>query len=69
MALGKNKTQASIKATDTIKRLEGLRKDATVVLSFRADPLLADRLEREAERQGLRTSQLIKSYVVQKLDE
>jgi len=68
MALGGSKKgSAGYKASSTIKRLEGLRKDATRTVSFRVDPHTYEQLEIEAKRQGLRISQLVKSYVTQGL--
>ena len=67
MALGGNKA-AGRKASETIKRLDSLRKDSTVVLSFRVSPKEAERIEAAADKQGLRTGQLIRSWVLQRLN-
>ena len=68
MALG-GKSAAGKRTTELIKRLDSLRKDSTVVMSFRVDPRTADQIGGEAEQQGLRTSHLIKSWVLQRLND
>lgn len=63
------KTHKRLPLTETIRRLEGLRKDVTKTVAFRLDPRDADRLEAETERQGLRTAQLVKTWVIQRARE
>lgn len=64
MALGKG-TPAGKRTSETIRRLEGLRKDTTRVMSFRVTPREAELIEREAEQRGLKTAQFIKSIIIQ----
>lgn len=66
MALGKG-SQAGRKMSDTIKRLDGLRKDVTKPVTFRLDHHIAEQLEAYAEQQGMRTGTLIKSWIIQKM--
>ena len=69
MALGskKNQSAASKKTVETIRRLEGLRKDATKPVSFRLEPRELDRLTQYAKKQGIKISQLLKSWVLDRL--
>ena len=67
MALGDKKTPAGKRAAETFSRLEGLRKDATRPVSFRLKPQEYNRLVKMAETQGLKVSQLVKSWVIQQL--
>ena len=66
MALGKS-SQAGKKMSDTIKRLEGLRKDVTKPVTFRLDYRTAQLLEAYADDQGMRTGTLIKSWIIQRM--
>jgi len=69
MALGGSKSDATKKTTATIRRLEGLRKDATRPVTFRMDPRDVEKLERIAAANGLKLSQLIKSWILQRMRE
>jgi hypothetical protein len=69
MALrGDKRDAAGRRASEVIRRLEGLRKDATRPVTFRMDPRDISRLQAEAERRGLRLAQLVKSWVVERMD-
>ena len=65
MALGK----AGAKTAETIRRLEGLRKDVTRPVAFRLEPGLYDRIVTAAEARGLKAAQLVKSWVVERMEE
>lgn len=69
MALGSKKKQSAVskKTVETIRRLEGLRKDATKPVSFRLESRELDRLTQYAKKQGIKTSQLLKSWVLQRM--
>lgn len=67
MALGSRKTAAGSKTTETIRRLEGLRKDATRPVAFRLDPRLYDRIVAVADERGLKPAQLVKSWVLERM--
>ena len=67
MALGSKKSGAANKAADTIRRLDGLRKDATKPVAFRMDPRDIEKLEIHARENGLKLAQLVKSWVLQRM--
>ena len=69
MALGSKKKQspASRRTAETIRRLEGLRKNATKPVSFRLEPRKLELLTKYAKEQGLKTSQLVKAWVLQRM--
>jgi predicted HicB family RNase H-like nuclease len=69
MALGKSTSPARSKAAESIRRLEGLRKDATRPLAFRLSPEDYEALRDHAEAQGMKLSQLVKAWVLQRMKE
>lgn len=68
MSLDRDKKGAGKRTSDIIKRLDSLRKDATTTVCFRMDPRDADRLQAIADQKGLKRSQLIKSWVIEKMN-
>jgi hypothetical protein len=69
MALGGSKSHAAGKTADVIKRLEGLRKDATSVVSFRLEPRIKNRLEAMADQEHMGSvAALVKKWVLDRLD-
>ena len=70
MALGSRKSAAAGKTADVIRRLEGLRKDATLVISFRLDPRTKMQLEAIAESEHIgSTAALVKKWVLDRLEQ
>lgn len=70
MALGRSSSGAAgRKASQTISRLESLRKDASKPVAFRLRMENYRELEREAERQGVTPGALARTWVVQRLHE
>ena len=68
MALGP-KSGAGARTSEVIRRLEGLRKDKTVTLSFRMDPHDKERLTAIAAREHLGSAAaLVKKLVLDGLD-
>jgi len=54
---------------DTIKRLDGLRKDVTKPVTFRMEYRAAQLLEEYAHQQGMRPATLMKSWIIQRMRE
>jgi predicted DNA binding CopG/RHH family protein len=65
----RKESRAAQKTTDTIKRLESLRKDATRTIGFRVDPHTFEQIKKYAEQQGLRYTHLVRSWVLQRARE
>ena len=69
MALGGRKSVAAGKTADVIRRLEGLRKDATLVVSFRLDPRTKSQLETIVTREHMGSiAALVKKWVLDRLE-
>ena len=69
MALGGRKSHAAGKTAEVIRRLEGLRKDATLVVSFRLEPRIKNQLETMAEQEHMGSvAALVKKWILDRLD-
>ncbi len=69
MALGGSKSHAAGKTAEVIRRLEGLRKDATLVVSFRLEPRIKNRLEAIVEQEHMGSmAALVKKWVLDRLE-
>ena len=68
MALG-GKSHAAGRTAEVIRRLEGLRKDATLVVSFRLEPRIKNQLETIAEQEHMGSvAALVKKWILDRLD-
>jgi predicted nucleic acid-binding Zn ribbon protein len=68
MALGKSSSgSAGRKASQTISRLESLRKDASKPIAFRMRMESYRELEKEAKRHGMTPGALVRMWVLQRL--
>jgi hypothetical protein len=69
MALGGSKSHAAGKTAEVIRRLEGLRKDATLVVSFRLEPRIKNQLETIAEQEHMGSvAALVKKWILDRMD-
>lgn len=66
--MAKHKSGAGKMTYETIKRLEGLRKGVTQTVSFRLDPRDVDRLRAIAKKRKVKVSQLVKEWVLERLN-